>query len=417
MKMKYTVFTVSLFVMCFLSLFFLQCSEQYNPDQMQVLNEIPQHIQEIENLTIFPGDSEPEYSVELVPVQRFGVDGEPYLTSIIGGAVDEDGRLIILDVNFEGGTFPPDNRIIVYRPDGTYLTQIGRSGQGPGEFGLTGIPQVNAGKVFVVDISNRRLNIYSSSDYSFERTSLLEEWSARGHEAVRDLEMGSLFFRHDGNLLARFIDRVPDNDRPKDLKFLLVNTDGDVLNPDPLVFPSGFTIRPQTVPPGPSISLPFMGTTITALSPDDALYSAWSQDFLIKKHGADGVYQSAIYYPVTGSPFDLNDHTESTRYNLSDIRNAFDNSAEELPESNIILVALRVDDKHRIWAGVQPDPKQEFFEWWILGPSGKLLAKLQHPKDQQVIDIKEGHLYNKETDEDTGAEFVVKYRMEFREAE
>jgi len=42
---------------------------------------------------------------------------------------------------------------------------------------------------------------------------------------------------------------------------------------------------------------------------------------------------------------------------------------------------------------------------------------LQHPKDQQVIDIKNGHFYNKETDEDTGAEFVVKYRMEFREAE
>jgi len=416
--MKYTEFTVSLFVMCFLSLFFVQCSEQNNPDQMLVLDEIPQHIQEIENLTIFPGDSEPEYSVELVPVQRFGVDGEPYLTSIIGGAVDEDGRLIILDVNFEGGTFPPDNRIIVFQPDGTYLTQIGRSGKGPGEFGLAGIPDVKAGKVYVVDISSSRLNIYSAEDYSFIKTVLFEQWDVREHEAVVDLELSRTpIFRNDGILLARFIDRVPDNNRPNIFKFLLVNTDGDVLNPEPLVFPGGFTIRPQTVPPGPSISLPFMGTTITALSPDDALYSAWSQDFLIKKHGADGVYQSAIYYPVTGSPFDLNDHAESSRYNLSDIRNAFDDSTEELPESNIILVALRVDDEHRIWAGVQPDPKQEFFEWWILDPSGKLLAKLSQPKNHSVIDIKKGHLYTKETDEESGAEYVVKYRMEFRELE
>lgn len=395
--------------------FFVQCSSQNNSGHIQILDEIPQHILEVENLTIFPGDSEPVNSVDLVPVQTFGDDGEPYLTNIVNGVVDENGRLIILDVNFGGGTFPPDNRIIVYEPDGTYLTQIGRSGQGPGEFGLAGIPDVKAGKVYVVDISNSRLNIYRSSDYTFERTSLLQEWSARGHEEVANLEMGSLFFRNDGNLLARFIDRVPDNDRPKVFKFLLVNTDGDVLNPEPLVFPSGFTIRPQTVPPAPSITLPFMGQTLTALSPDDALYSAWSRDFLIKKHDADGVYQSAIYYPVTGSPFDLNDHAESSRYSISDISNAFDDSTEELPESNIILVALKVDDEHRIWAGVQADPKQEFVEWWILNTSGKLLAKLQHPKDQLIIDIKDGHLYTKETDEETGAELVGKYRIELRE--
>jgi hypothetical protein len=330
--------------------------------------------------------------------------------------VDENGRLIILDVNFEGGTFSPDNRIFVYQPDGTYLTQIGRSGQGPGEFGLAGIPEVNAGKIYVVDISNNRLNIYSSSDYSFERSVLLEQWNVRGHEVVVDLELSRTpVFRHDGNLLARFIDRVPDNDRPKVFKFLLVNTNGDVLNPEPLVFPAGFTIRPQTVPPGPSISLPFMGGIITSLSPDDALYSAWTRDFLIKKLDADDVYQSAIYYPVTGSPFDLNNYMESSRLNISDIRNALDNSAVELPDSHPILVALKIDDEHGIWAGLLGDPNHENLEWWILSPLGKLLAKLQHPKDQLIIDIKDGYFYSKETDEETGAEFVVKYRIKLTE--
>lgn len=403
------LFVVGLFL-------FVQCSKQDDLRHIQILDEIPEHILDVENLTIFPGDSEPEYSVELVPVQTFGADGEPYLTRIVNGVVDEDGRLIILDVNFGQGTFPPDNRIIVYRPDGTFLTQIGRMGQGPGEFGIAGIPKVKAGKVFVTDISNKRLNIYNAGDYSFEKTVLFEQWSVRGHESVGDLELSrSPVFRHDGNLLARFIDRVPDNDRPKVFKFLLVNTDGDVLNPEPLVFPSGFTIRPQTIPPSPSITLPFMGGTFTALSPDDALYSAWSQDFLIKKYDSDGGYQSAIYYPVSGSPFNLSDHTESSRYNLSDIRKAFDNSAEELPESNIILVAMKVDDERRIWAGIQADPKQEFFEWWILDPSGKLLAKLPHPKNRLVIDIKNGHLYTREIDENTDAEIVVKYRIELTE--
>lgn len=396
--------------------FFVHCSKQNDFGSIQILNEIPQHIREVENLTVFPGDSEPEYLVELVPVQTFGADGEPYLTSIINGVVDDSGRLIILDVNFGGGTFPPDNRILVFNPNGTFLTQIGRSGQGPGEFGLTGIPDVKAGMVYVVDISNSRLNIYSSTDYSFERSVLLEQWNVRGHEAVVDLELSRTpVFRHDGNLLAKFIDRVPDNDRPKVFKFLLVTPEGDVLNPEPLVFPAGFTIRPQTVPPSPSIPLPFMGGTLTSLSPDDELYSAWTRDFLIKKYDADGVYQSAIYYPVTGSPFELNDHAESSRYDLNDIKKAFDSSDEELPASNIILVALKVDDEHRIWAGVQADPKQEYVEWWILASTGKLLAKLQQPKDQLIIDINDGYLYTKEIDDETGAEYVVKYRMDFRE--
>jgi len=395
--------------------FFMHCSNQNDSGHIQILDEIPEHILEVENLTIFPGDAKPEYSVELVPVQTYGADGEPYLTSIVNGVVDENGRLIILDVNFGGGTFPPDNRIIVFQPDGTYLTQIGRSGQGPGEYGLAGIPDVKAGKVYVQDITNSRLNIYSAEDYSFVSTVLLEQWDVRKHEAVVDFELGTPLFRHDGNLLARFINRVPDNESRSEIKYLLVNTDGDVLNTEPLVFPGGFTVRPQTVPPGPIISLPFMGTTITALSPDDALYSALTREFLIKKHDANGIYQSAIYYPIAGVPVDLNSYTGSSRHSLSDIRTAFDHIDEEIPESTSPLIALKVDDEHRIWAGVLANPGLENFEWWILDRSGKLLAKLDHPRSQLIIDIKNGYLYNKETDEETGAEFVVKYLIELTE--
>ncbi len=413
--MKHSDSRVFLFSMILLSLIFVHCSNQKDLGHIQILDEIPEHIQEIENITIFPGDSEPEYSVELVPVQTFGAEGEPYLTNIINGVVDENGRLIILDVNFGGGTFPPDNRIIVFQPDGSYLTQIGRSGQGPGEFGLTGIPDVKAGKVYVVDISNSRLNIYSAGDYSFIRTVLFEQWNVREHEAVVDLELSRTpVFRHDGNLLARFIDRVPDNESRSEIKYLLVNTDGDVLNPEPLVFPAGFTVRPQSVPPGPSISLPFMGTTITALSPDDALYSALTREFLIKKHNADGIYQSAIYYPVAGAPVDLNSYTGSTRHSLSEIRTAFDHIDEEIPESTSPLIALKVDDEYRIWAGVLANPNLENLEWWILDRSGKLLAKLEYPRSQRIIDIKNGHLYNKEINKYTDEEFVVKYRIELK---
>ena len=163
------------------------------------------------------------------------------------------------------------------------------------------------------------------------------------------------------------------------------------------------------------MTLLFMGHTITALSPDDALYSAWTRDFLIKKYDANGVYQSAIYYPVTGSPFDLQDLTESSRYNIRDIRNAFETAKRELPETNPVLADLMVDDENRIWAAVSMDPQQETYEWWILDESGELLAKLQRPSKKTIFDIKDGYLYAKEIDAETGDEYVVKYLIKFEE--
>lgn len=37
------------------------------------------------------------------------------------------------------------------------------------------------------------------------------------------------------------------------------------------------------------------------------------------------------------------------------------------------------------------------------------------PHDQPIYDIKKGYLYSKKTNEETGTEFVVKYRIELTE--
>jgi len=81
------------------------------------------------------------------------------------------------------------------------------------------------------------------------------------------------------------------------------------------------------------------------------------------------------------------------------------------------LFRMRIDDENRVWAAVPMDQQREILEWWILDESGELLAKLQRPLLKTIFDIKNGYLYGKEVDEETGAEYVVKYRMEFREAE
>jgi len=392
-----------------------QCANKTHSDHIRILEEIPEEIREVENLTIFPGDSEPLYSINLIREQVYGADGEPWLSKIMRANVDDKGRVIIWDINTDAGGFPPQNNLYVYNSDGNYLTQIGRRGKGPGEFVMLMGMKASNGHVYALDHTSQRLNVYNAEDYSFERSTLVDQWRVHNHEAVQDLGFARLMTRNDGNHLAVFIEKVPVSGRSPVSKFMLIDTDGHVLNHKPLEFPAGFTISPQTTPPTPSMTLPFMGHTVTALSRNNALYSVWTSDFLIKTYDASGVYQSAIYYPVTGSPFDLRDHTESSRYNSRDIRNAFENSEEELPETNPVLADLIVDDENRIWAAVPMDPQQEMYEWWILAPGGELLAKLQRPSTLQIFDIKDGYLFAKEIDEETDAEFIVKYRIGFEE--
>jgi len=395
-------------------LFLVHCSNHSQPDQtehLQILDEIPEHIQEVENLTIFSADSEPRKSIEIIPVQTYGDTGEPYLTNVMGSAVDDNGRIIILNSN-------PDysQSVFVYNDDGTYKTELGRPGRGPGEHGFIFDVQTQDGKIYIRDIMNERINIYSSTDYSFDRTMMIEQLPIREHEAVEGLEIGPIVPQKDGNFLVHFSQRVSDTGWPKDI-YLRMDADGNVLDYQPLEFITSFRAQGEVEAAVPLsfMPMPFIGSTITGYSDKGELYSAWNHDFLIRKYDSRGIYQSAIYYPVKGSPFDLSFHTSTLFFNANDIMRATGMYDEELPETNPVLSALVIDDENRIWAAVPMYGERTIYEWWILAPSGELLAKLQRPRDLRIFDIKDGYLYSKEIDEKTDEEFVVKYRIELGE--
>lgn len=396
----------------------VQCSNNSTPEQSEYirpLDEIPQHIRKVENLTVFPGNAEPMYSIELIPEQTFGKSGEPYLTKVLGCIVDDNGRVIINDGREYSSEFPFLYRVYAYNADGTYHTQVGGPGRGPGEYGMTIGVHAEAGNVYVFDYTGLRLNVYNTDDYSFERTTLVERLPIRDHEATQGLEFGYFEPRNDGNFLIGFNEQNPGTGRPV-RTYLLMDSNGNALNFEPLVFPSSLNaIKENSRVPSSFRPLSFMGTTITALSGENALYSAWTKDFLIKKYDATGVYQSAIYYPVTGSPFDLSDYTEAFNYSQGDVMNTLEIVDEELPESNPVIADMKVDDDNRIWVAVPTGVQSETYEWWILQESGELLAKLLLPRNRRIYDIKNGYLYSKKTNEETGTEYVVKYRIELTE--
>lgn len=99
-----------------LCLLLVHCSENSGPQHIRVLDEIPEHIQNVKNLTIYPGDSEPLYEIELNPVHTFGETGEPYLTEIMGCVVDDEGRVVIWDMSSNYDAF-----LYVFNADGPIL--------------------------------------------------------------------------------------------------------------------------------------------------------------------------------------------------------------------------------------------------------------------------------------------------------
>jgi hypothetical protein len=320
-----------------LALIITACSGSENntgePDHIRILDEIPEHIREVENLTIFPGDSEPRYSIELVPLQTYGEEGEPYLTTVLRSAVDDNGRIIILNSNSDYS-----QSVFVYNDDGTFHTELGRSGRGPGEHGFIIDVQARGGNVYIHDVTNQRINIYSSTDYSFERTMMIEQLPIRDHEAVQGLELGPIIPGKDGNYLVNFYQRNSDDGWPVN-RYMLMDENGNAVGYESTEFRSSFKAQGYTDAEIRMVymSMPFIGGTVSGYSKYGELYQAWNQDFLIKKYNEKGEYQSAIYYAIQGSPFELSYHAPTAFYNENDVLKAIGLHNQNLPETNPVI--------------------------------------------------------------------------------
>ena len=414
------------FPVILLCLLLVQCSEKSQTQsseeekstdpkaRYQVVDEIPPDILDIKNVSVFPADSQPTHSLELIPEQSFGKEGEPYLTKIQQGIVDDNERVIILN---SGTNYA--QQVYVYNSDGSFHTKIGRAGRGPGEYSFAMSMQAQPGKVFLNDIPNKRLNIYNTDDYTIDKTLLEEQLNIREHEAVQGLEFGMYNAINNGNYLVGFYERVSDTGWPM-RKFLLMGPNGNALDYNTQEFRGGFKANGKVkseMGPVPMSFMPmgFMGSSVETVTDKGELYMAWNMNFLIRKYDTEGVYQSAIYYPVVGSPFDIDEHTPTAFYNKDDVMDALDIHDEELPEDNPVIRRLQVDDEGRIWVAIPAGDERTMNEWWILSDSGQLIARSLFTGDKEIQEIKGGYLYTKETNEETGTDYIMKYRMKWTE--
>lgn len=408
------------------TLFNTQCSDNPKPEpippapfnqvevtsDLRVLDEIPEHIKEFENLTVFSADSSAPYSARLVPVQTFGKSGDYYLTKVEGLTVDEKNRVIVAD---RGTNYALT--IHVFNEDGTYRNPLGKPGRGPGEYNSPFFLQANAGNVYLYDFLGKRINAYNIDDYSISKTSLQEYWDIRNEKEIQGYMLGGMKVLNDGKILVKFFEpsHKKSSSRSKS-KYLLMNLDGNMMDFSPFTFYEHLSIITENSSSFPNI-FP-IGRTLSAISNEGEILTSSTQEFLIKKYNSNGIYQSAIYYPIEGSSLDFETFLKSGRKfgptipKIDEVKKAYKEIGEEVPRTNPVVDNLMVDDENRIWVAVPTGAKSDIYEWWILAETGELLTKLVLPLEQLILAIKNGYVYFKVTDEETGEEYVVKYLLE-----
>jgi outer membrane protein assembly factor BamB len=140
------------------------------------------------------------------------------------------------------------------------------------------------------------------------------------------------------------------------------------------------------------------------------LIHGWTEEMLIKIYDEEGEYQRAFYHPDPEIPLELEDALAHYQDSGENVVRAIRN--DTLPETWPAFDALKLDDAGRLWISTfTSDPQTS--EWRVLDAAdGTLLARFNWPRGKQIETIKNGKLYARETEEETGLEKIVRYQIE-----
>jgi hypothetical protein len=372
-------------------LFWTGCTKQQTLD-------LPEYLKDLEEITVYPANTESETSIELVREVIFSDTDEVILGRTAGIVVDKDGRVYVGDQHA--------NTVHVFDSDGFYLRQIGRQGEGPGEF--LNILDIQIGDNFLHVQCNLQGVIHAFSLDNFElvyTTSLLF-----GSDQLEELSGWSpniAFIKNDETYLVQFyrpIFEISDDNRSQ--RLYTVSNEGD-LNSDLLLEMhwGGEYLTDINIPT--VLVVPYGRTTLLAVL-EESFYTLWTEDLVVKKYDSHGNYISAFYHPVRKKDLRRGEVMEQISISNDHQRHLFRNSS--LPEKWPAVQHFLMDDEQRFWISVIIDDRNNY-EWWVLKETGELIDRFIWPREKEIQFVKNGKIYVLETDQESGLDQIVRYRI------
>lgn len=375
--------------------------------------DLPAGLDEIENLTNYPAGMEAKSDIRFDRERSFG--DSPELTFGGLGSFDVDSRGWVYISDYQ------QNTLNIFESDGSYLTSIGRSGNGPGEYTFGPFPVIKSDQLFLMDGMKARANLHTTDDFELIHTINLNPTNKGSFDELADAQMNQTLIINEKRFLIRmtrfirtFADKAGELKDDRLIFFYTMGDDGRLIKPitEPVPMyeitgkaPEDFQFQGpySRASPRPQI----FTKPIVTVSEDGYIYSALSDQLLIKKYNSEGDYLSAFYHPFNHLEMTKEDaiNSQGTPF-LADLV-----SQNEVPDFWSAMDNMLVDDEGRLWIATIVDDLS-IHEWWVLEESGELITKFEWPRDEPIVMVKTGKMYSRETDEETGLKRVVRYRVD-----
>lgn len=371
--------------------------------------EVPEHIRNLENLIVYSSGASAPDTMLFTREQVFTGTDEVLIRGSIGDiAVDEQNRVYIVAARMgEVG-------IYIFAPNGSYLTRIGRRGKGPGEFTVISGIQIGDDHLYVYGNRQRKLSIFSTSDFS-----LVYEATLNSNEDLKDLSpSGNFFVSGTDTLLMGFNSNMATNEHRLNV-YYRINREGQIVSDKIVELREPWLYMPNSKFNSdgffrPPATMPFSRGPLVAVAGDGAVFTAWTEHFLIKAHDETGRYRHAFYYQYENPDLSVSE----SEFGEGDL-NLIEENSGRVPATWPALHGMFFDDRDRLWVLTITD-SDSTYNGRVVSREGELLARFVWPGNRSArsaefapeLVVKNGYLYSHERSLREGIDQVVKYRIE-----
>ncbi|MDX1590637.1 MAG: 6-bladed beta-propeller [Balneolaceae bacterium] len=363
--------------------------------------ELPEEVASLENLTVI--DTSVEEVPEMNPerVARFGDTDEVIIGQMGRVTVDDRGRVYITD----------RNRLVihVYNSKGSHITEIGGEGDGPGEFRNISSVQSHGDFLHVMDGTSLRISRFRMDDFELVDDVVVPyEMNAEGGYVQYPSGFSVLdenrYLIHFGVGYSSGEDSA---DKPTITGRILNRTSGNFEEETIYKFPSNEALVSRTENSVHIMSTDYNRSSFVELNGDNFIIYGWSDDLLFKFYTIDGVYRRAIYVPYEKPQLSRNEvlaeYSDRDEPWISMVSN------DEMPETWPAFDAMIPDDQNRIWISLFTDD-EESYTWMVIdSESEEIVGTFTRSREWSLIEVRDGFMYARVTDEETGLMEVVKY--------
>ncbi|HAC15414.1 MAG TPA: hypothetical protein DCE78_05645, partial [Bacteroidetes bacterium] len=295
----------------------------------------------------------------------------------------------------------------VFDSDGTFIKRLGGEGRGPGEFSsYVRDVQIRGDYLYAFDPDPRRIHIFDVNTLVGMNTVILGDNRTDFQDLAKAYPwIAGVFVRSDSTYIVKYVNHTRDVkhwDNVETTGLLYHVDESGSITKELLTYMSeirtvnGLIINYEQ----------FFSKKHVIMSEDNRIYMAEPDYFLVKQFNDAGEYEQSFYYPLVTHPLSEDTAIKSGFHEriIEDMHNM------DLPEFWPVVTDMLIDDQDQLWVATTVE-NLSIYEWWVVETLGELVARFDWPRNKPIEYIANGNIFTKETDDESGLQQIVRYRI------